>query len=134
MAQLAWFMGMAMVVLQGQVPEAHGRITGSVGDPAGASIPRASVLVRTANDNKTLATATTDERGNYALLVVAPGTYDLHFDAVGFKPTIQRQVNVRAGVETVVPQSRLFVDLDEAICILTVTAEAPSKRHKNSRK
>lgn len=127
-------MGLAIVVLQGQVPETHGRITGSVGDPTGAFIPRASVVVRSANNSKTLAAATTDEQGKYTLLDVAAGTYELHFDAQGFKPAVRRQVNVRAGEETVVPQPRLSVNLDEAICILTVTAEAPNKARKASLK
>jgi hypothetical protein len=105
-----------------------------VGDPTGAIIPRASIVVRTANNTKTLATATTDEQGNYILLDVATGAYELHIDAQGFKPAVRRQVIVRDREETVVPQSRLSIDLDEAICILTVTAKAPSKPHNKSRK
>lgn len=126
-------MGVA-IVIQGQVPETHGRITGSVGDPTGAFIPRASIVIRTANNSKPLATATTDEQGNYTFLDVATGTYELHFDALGFKPAVHRQVTVLAGEQTIVPQPRLSVDLDEGICILSVTAEAPSKPQKKTRK
>jgi hypothetical protein len=127
-------MGAAMVALQGQTPETHGRITGSVGDSTGAIIPRASVDVRTANNTRTLATATTDEQGKYTLRDLASGTYELQFDAQGFEPAVRRQVKVRAGVETLVPQPRLSIDLNEAMCVLIVTADAPSKPAKKSRK
>jgi hypothetical protein len=120
-------MSVTMMALPGQAPAPNGRIKGSVGDPIGLVIPRASVVIRAANDKKPLATAVTDEQGNYTFVRLAAGTYELRFDAQGFKPAVRRNVIVRTGEETVLPRPRLAINLDEAICILTVTAEAPSK-------
>jgi hypothetical protein len=119
-----WFTSMALVALQGQVLKTAAHISGTVADPEGAVIPGASIVLRASEKTRTLATATTDDRGVYTLRDIVAGTYELEFDAPGFKAAVRRVI-VRGGADTVVPQPRLSVDLSEAICILQITAVTP---------
>ena len=62
-----------------------GSISGMVKDPTGAAIPGASIRLHRADTNTDLS-ATSDETGNYTLLNVAAGTYDVTVQAAGFAP------------------------------------------------
>jgi hypothetical protein len=61
-----------------------GRIAGTVTDPSGAAIPAATVTVR--NTAQGLQTKTvTDPKGEYSLPSLSVGTYDILFEAGGFR-------------------------------------------------
>jgi hypothetical protein len=77
-----------------------GKIYGQVTDPAGASIPGATVTA-TSLETNLARTVTTDSEGSYSFTLVPPGKYELKAEATGFKPfhqtglEIQVQANVR---------------------------------------
>src|SRR5271163_3860727 len=61
-----------------------GKIAGTVTDPAGASIPMASIkITNTAQGLETKVTA--DEHGDFIFPSVPVGTYDILFEAKGFR-------------------------------------------------
>ena len=61
-----------------------GRISGTITDPTGAAIPGAAITIT--NTGQGLATKTlTDQGGNYSLPSVNVGTYDILFEAPGFR-------------------------------------------------
>src|SRR5215469_9915683 len=62
-----------------------GSIKGTLKDPSGAVIARAAVTVT--NKTQGIQTKTkTDENGVYTFPSLPVGSYDLHFEAQGFKP------------------------------------------------
>src|SRR5688500_2734058 len=70
-----------------------GRIAGNIKDPNGARIVGASVTVTslaTAEERK----VTTDTEGNYAVLMLSPGTYSMSVTANGFKKAEIESVRV----------------------------------------
>jgi hypothetical protein len=73
--------------------EPTGAITGSVMDPSGATVPRATV---TAKDQRTGRTYTvhTGESGTFTFPTLAAGEYSLKIEAEGFAPYELSRVNV----------------------------------------
>jgi hypothetical protein len=73
---------------------AKGSLTGHVADTADAVLPGAQVeLLPNAG------TATTNNQGEFTLTNLAPGTYTLLINYVGFKP-FQQEVTIAAGKNT----------------------------------
>jgi len=93
---LVWFVSGAVYA---QGVGASGGLQGTISDPSGASIPRASVVaVDTARGVKF--TATSDDSGQYHLTGLTPGTYDVTAQCTGFATNIQRKVTVSIGAVT----------------------------------
>src|SRR5881396_71987 len=68
-------------------------LTGRVSDPSGASIPGATVQVRNTGTNE-VATAITDDQGNYRVPLLKPGTYSVTAELTGFKKYVQDGVGL----------------------------------------
>jgi hypothetical protein len=64
-----------------------GAIAGTVTDAQGASVAGVEVTAKHINSGATW-TAKTNEQGSYVLRNLAPGTYEIRFDATGFKSTV----------------------------------------------
>ncbi len=105
-----------------------GSIEGRVLDPAGAVIPNVNI---TATNTATAVayTAVSNEVGNYALLRLPPGTYNIAVEHTGFKKLDRAGILVQVG-------DRLTVDLALQVGAtgdtVTVTAEAPLVRTTDS--
>ena len=97
-----------------------GTITGTVTDPAGAVIPRATIEVRSTETN-VLFPAQTTETGAYTVLRLPPGPYNVTVAAPGFKKLVRDKINVAAG--QVLPLD-LALDVGSASESVTVSAEA----------
>ena len=70
-----------------------GAIQGTVVDPSGAALPGATVTARNMGTGVT-ATATTTERGVYALPNLPPGSYAVTVEATGMKKYMQEGITV----------------------------------------
>src|SRR5664280_376655 len=82
-----------MTVLLAVAQSDRGTITGTVADPTGAVVPGATVHARnsaTGAEYDTVATAT----GNYSLLSLLAGPYDLTVSAAGFQQYIRHGITV----------------------------------------
>jgi carboxypeptidase family protein/TonB-dependent receptor-like protein len=77
-----------------------GTILGTVKDPSGAVVPRASITAQNA-ETGTSRSISTDETGVYRLAALPVGHYDLRVEASGFKPTTQKAVVLDVGQEAV---------------------------------
>src|ERR1041385_6567166 len=97
-----------------------GRISGFVKDPAGSSIPSVNVTARMTEQQAT-SQPVTNREGFYDFVAIPPGSYEITFEAAGFR----RQV--RSGVDLSINQN-LRVDAALEVGSLetqvTVTAEA----------
>src|ERR1019366_3017549 len=92
----------AMLLAQGD----RGTITGTVSDPAGAVVAGATVQVRNTDTGAQYQVATTDT-GNYTIVQVPAGPYEMSVSVAGFKKY------VRNGITVIVAQTlRLDVPLE----------------------
>lgn len=99
--------------LFGQIENAE--VLGTVRDPAGAAIPRASLTLRNQNTGIE-AKASTDETGNYDFFNVKVGLYTVTVEAAGFSKVSATGVAVAVG-------SRQRVDLTMQVGAVTESIE-----------
>jgi hypothetical protein len=98
-----------------------GAIVGTVRDPTGAAIPRATVTITNTATNITL-TTTSNEAGEYQFTALIPGTYSVKASAPGFSTQAVGDVEIHV-------QSRPSVDFSlkvgEVTQVLEVQAQSP---------
>ena len=74
----------------------NGRLTGMVTDEMGGAIPGADVRLMDEN-NAVIATTNTESDGQYTFSGVAPGTYRVEMEHLGFRKTVIAGLNVTPG-------------------------------------
>jgi iron complex outermembrane receptor protein len=95
-------------------------VTGTIVDEQGASMPHATVVVRTANNSVTRKT-TTDANGRFTLSGVLPGRYEVDADAPGFALAKRDGLVLSAGQTLDLPLTLKVNDVSQQV---TVEAEA----------
>jgi len=70
-----------------------GALTGTLTDPAGGTVPNATVTLTHTETNQ-VRTATTGTDGSYRFTLIPPGTYRVRFSASGFKTAEVSSFNV----------------------------------------
>jgi hypothetical protein len=98
----------------------YGSLVGQVQDTQGASIPGAVVTIVN-RDNGLTREGTTDEQGNYSLINVLAGPYDVKVTLTGFKEMQRENVPVSVG-----QVARVDVTLEVGALTETVTVESSS--------
>ena len=88
---------LAAAVLNAQVA---GRLSGSVVDQTGASVPGATVNVFVPGGKEPVLSGTTNEAGLFSFIAVRPDTYDISVEFKGFSKVMVRQVKVAPIQET----------------------------------
>ena len=101
--------------------EFRGSITGRVADSAGAVVPAAQVSATNVATN-TAVWATTDDGGDYTLLFLTPGKYNIAVEARGFKKLLKQDVEVRVGDKLTLD---LALEVGEVAETVNVTSETP---------
>src|SRR5229473_2925329 len=96
----------------------YGSIVGTVTDPTGSVISKASVTVTNTSTGLSRQ-ASADEAGYYSISNLPQGAYDLAVSAAGFKPLTQRNVNVLINTVT-----RADLGLEVGALSESVTVEA----------
>ena len=91
---------------------------GTVGDPSGARMPGATVVVHGAGVDQTV---TTDPSGQYSLSGLPPGAYEIRISAPDFKPFDRKGFDI-SGNKVLDAQ----LDLDVAAQSITVEDETPT--------
>lgn len=69
-------------------------VKGKVRDPSAKGIPKATIEAR--QDGKTIRTTTSDSKGNFSLSL-APGVYNIGFEADGYSLGVLYKVEVKSG-------------------------------------
>src|SRR6266481_6186782 len=100
---------------------ASGDITGTVNDPSGRGIPKATILA-VETDKGIQHTTETDTSGGYRLVGLPPATYDVTVKIAHFQTEIQKGVILTVGT-TVVVDFRL--KLASGSEVVEVTTEPP---------
>ena len=71
-----------------------GRISGSVEDPAGAAVPKATITLTLHNGSRPLVTTVTNTGGLFNVDALRPVYYDLSVEAAGFQRYTQENLKV----------------------------------------
>src|SRR5260370_17348225 len=95
----------------------YGSIVGTVTDPTGAVVSKATVTVTNTSTGLSRQTSA-DDAGYYSIPNLPQGAYDLAVSAVGFKPLTQKGVNVSINNFT-----RPDIGLEGASVNASVTAQ-----------
>jgi hypothetical protein len=106
MRAIAFFLASGGLILQAQDT---GWITGSVKDPSGAAIPKATVNLLLHGGSKAVATTVTTSQGLFTLQTLRPVYYDLTVDAPGFRQYKTENVKVDPSRPTDLPAIQLAV-------------------------
>ncbi len=95
-------------------------ITGTVTDPTGAAVPGANI-VATSADTGARFTATTDEKGLFAIPSMAAGAYNMTVTKTGFKVANVEKIGLQVGIPGTV---NVKLEIGQASETIEVTAGA----------
>ena len=116
---------LAAFLLMASLPVAFAQVSASVSgrveDPTGAAIPGAAVAV-TSLETGAARTVTADEAGNYRVLSLPVGLYEVRAEKTGFKAGVKTGINLVVGQQAVVNVRLEVGAVQEQV---TVTGEAP---------
>ena len=118
---LAAFLFLAVAGASAQSQATSGNIEGRVLDPQGAAVPNANVTA-TNQETGLEKSATSDDEGNYRLILLPPGNYTVRATGQGFAQTELRDVAVTVGGKTPLEVKLTVSGASESV---TVTGEAP---------
>src|SRR5690348_1057344 len=99
-----------------QVQLTTGDIAGTVTDPSGSSIEKASVTA-TDPDRGLSRSAVTDADGEFRIQLLPPGRYTLRVEAAGFATTTVHNVEVRLGVTARVPVAMVLPQVSSEVTV-----------------
>jgi carboxypeptidase family protein len=95
-------------------------LSGRIEDASGAAIPEATVAV-TSQETGVTRTVAADAAGNYRVLSLPVGRYELKAEKAGFKAVVQTGINLVVGQQAVL---NLRLEVGEVQQQVTVTGEA----------
>ena len=98
-------------------PTSPGGVEGTVVDPTGAVIPRASISVTRVGGGSPVRVSS-DELGHYAVATLPPGNYDLEAEAPGFRLSRKQDVHVASGAVQHITLT-LVIETDQQQVVVT---------------
>ena len=101
--------------------QAAASISGRVLDSSNSGIPEATVTARNL-ETMTSRSATTDSAGNYLILLLPVGQYEIKASAQGFKTDVRTGIGLVVGQQAVVSLNMEVGNLEQSV---TVAADAP---------
>jgi hypothetical protein len=110
----------AAIVVQAQTSTV-GSINGTVRDPKGAAVPKATVEVKEERTGLSRS-VTTDDNGFYSVLRLPAGVYTLSTAPQGFKKTVNSGVELHVSEDLVI---NLTLQVGQVSETIVVTGEAP---------
>ena len=122
-ARLCLFIGGLLFLFSPQAARAQvaATISGRVQDASGATVPGVTVAVKSL-ETGAARVVTTDEGGNFKVLSLAVGEYEVKAEKTGFKAALRTGIHLVAGQEAVV---NLRLEVGEVFQQVTVSGELP---------
>ncbi|HZB25616.1 MAG TPA: carboxypeptidase-like regulatory domain-containing protein, partial [Vicinamibacterales bacterium] len=114
-------MGIVLAAAPTRAQTLYGSIVGVVKDAQGAFVPGATVTIVNRDNNLTRDT-TTDAEGNYSLVNVMAGPYDIKIALTGFREAVRQNVPVSVG-----QISRVDATLEVGALTETVTVQSAAE-------
>jgi hypothetical protein len=124
------FLFLSLAVLQVTAQEPFGSIEGTISDAQGAVVQNSTVTVRSLATNATK-TAVTNENGQYRILQLQPGFYEVRATGTNFKQSIRESVQVQVGQSSSVDFKLEIGGVSETVTVAD-TAEAQIDRSDNT--
>src|SRR5260221_9341674 len=125
-----FLLSFSFFVSQTYAQDPFGSIEGTVKDPQGSVVQNATVAVKNIATNATK-TVVTNAGGNYRVLQLQPGIYEIKVSASGFKQSLIDRVQVQVGQ---IASADIALQVGGATETVTVTptAEAQIERSDNA--
>lgn len=101
--------------------EFRGSIAGRVTEASGSVVSNAQITITNVSTNASVGTMT-NSSGEYQVLYLTPGNYNLSVEAKGFKKSIRQNIEVRIGDKL---QLDLTLEVGELTETVNVTSDAP---------
>ena len=120
----------ALFAVAGLNAQVAGRLSGSVIDQTGASIPAATINIYLPGGKEPVLSGVTNEAGLFSFIAVRPDTYDVSVESKGFNKTILRAVKVAPVQETGLPAIKL--ELQSATVSVDVAADVQAVQLGNA--
>src|SRR5258708_2867025 len=120
---------MALLLSAALVAQPSGSIRGTVLDPSGASVPKATVTATGPNNFVKL--ATTDDNGAFSMPGLPPGKYIVRVMATGFSVLEKADLDVAAG-RVLAIDSKLSVEADKQVVTVSDTQQVELDPSKNA--
>ncbi len=120
----------AMFAAAGLHAQVAGRLSGSVVDQTGASIPGATVNLYIPGGKEAVVSGSTNEAGLFSFVAIRPDTYDVSVEAKGFNKAVVRQVKVAPIQETGLQPIKL--EVQSATTSVEVAADVQSVQLTNA--
>jgi carboxypeptidase family protein len=108
--------------------EFRGTFRGQVVDASGGALPGATVNVQNVETNE-VATATTNQEGNYTIPFLRPGNYTLTVEMNGFNKHVRSGLQLQVGASVTINVQMAVGGLTEEV---SVTAESPVLETNNA--
>ena len=121
------FAVVALLPVPARAQSFNGSISGTVKDPSGAIVGGAELVLKNQVAGIDLRRTATD-KGEYAFRNLVPGSYELRVSAAGFKPHIQKNVEVNLNADVRVD---LSLALGEQTDQVEVVAETSTLNYDN---
>jgi hypothetical protein len=99
------------------------RITGSVVDPSGAAVPKATVSLLLHGGKQPVTSTVTNNEGQFSIEAVRPELYDLSIDSAGFQNYKLENVKVDPARTTDLPALRLSLSTTTTAVEVTANVE-----------
>lgn len=115
------------LILGGAVhAQQHGTVAGAVSDPLGGRVGAASVVLL--QDGQPAARATTNGAGEFAIMNVAEGRYQVRAEASGFEATTTPPMFVAGSGRTSIDVVLAVGPLQQAVVVTAAATELPGSR------
>src|SRR5439155_24545345 len=98
-----------------------GTILGKVTDPSGAAVPGAQVTI-TNLGTRIVKTFATDEKGNYLVSYLLPGSYEVTAEKAGFKKSTQTGITLQVDQKARVDLALELGEMSESVSVMAEAA------------
>src|SRR5215469_13767924 len=115
------FVGFWLLAGATQAQRAHAAISGTVYDPSGAVIPKASVVLHNNGTNLDRA-VTTNSVGTFVITDIPPGNYDLRVSKDGFTTSVQKNMTLVVNETTTLDFSLTAGSVKETVTVQATDA------------
>src|SRR5690349_24483270 len=101
--------GLACLAAAALHAQVAGRVTGTVVDATGAAVPGAAVSLQLPGSGSAAYSTVSSSSGDFTILTVSPGTYDLAVEAKGFLKSVISGLKVDPNRALDVPAVKLDI-------------------------
>jgi hypothetical protein len=108
------------IAIRAQSASATGRLEGTVTDSTGAAVPGADITVRNQNTGIS-ATVQSSAEGDFTLLYLDPGTYEVSIQKAGFNKLVLKDITITVGTRAIIRQQLAVGRVETSVSVSATT-------------